>query len=87
MVAVALVVNDEICNNDAVGRPDSGSSDPVFRAADCRRVDDELVSVFVEGCSSLDTSDIGSVTKLGLGVRAKNLEPFSFRDPSLLLII
>jgi hypothetical protein len=68
MRAVWLAGNDQLRHHDGVVGSLSQSTNPPFGCRQVRGVDNECLIRGIPSSSGFQTSDIGSVTQLGLGI-------------------
>lgn len=84
--AVGLSVNDELCHDNCVVGGTSKRSNPPFACCEMWRVDGEGLVFGIPGRGSLETTDVGTMTKLSLGVAADDLVILCLGEPQVLLL-
>lgn len=76
MVTVVLAFDDKPRNHDAISCLSSSGADPVFRAARCWAINDELVARRLKRRYSLNSSHVAAMSQSLLAVAAEDLETF-----------
>jgi hypothetical protein len=84
--AVGFALDNELSHDHGVVGGAAEGADPPLAGSQVWGVDGKGLIVLVPCCCSLESTDVGSVTQLGLGVTSDDLVVLGLGEPLLLLL-
>lgn len=84
---IIVSIDNATSKYSSVVCPVTKTTRPVFGAGDGWRVDDPLISLEVERCSRLESSNVGAVAELSLGVATRFAHGSNVSEPERVLLI
>lgn len=83
--SIALTANNQLCHNNGVICGSSKRANPPFACCEMWGMDCECLVFWIPGSCCLQTTDIGSMTKLSLRIASDDLVVIGLGKPLLLL--